>query len=94
MLIVSREELELLFILACKILTLQQPSQKWDGFCHVVSQNTSFHKVKYCSMMDNISVLSDLGYNTIPDMEETINIFEVFGYVDEITLTALNRFTL
>lgn len=64
----------MVFIIAWNILTIPQLSQKWDDCFHFVSENIPFHKVVYCSMMDNISAISDLGYNTVPDKEEAINI--------------------
>lgn len=71
---VSREELEFGFYFSMEDFDVPQLSQKWNDCCHFVSENILFHKVVYCSMMGNTSVISGLGYNTVPDTEEAINI--------------------
>lgn len=70
------------FILACNILTITatKPEKEWFLSCglsgSMLSQGSIF------SVMDNISVLSGLGYNTVPDTERQLTALRVFGYMD------------
>lgn len=89
-LIVSREELESLALtLACKIVTITTTNPEMGCSLSFFFENTSFHKVVYNSIMDNISAPNGLGYNTLMQKEQLISSLRVFGYVGEITLMAL-----